>query len=398
MSDANGSVGDVGDGGQGEVAEQPAAEPKSTIKPIPDSVWKRAKGPSESAVDSIIADSKREANAAKSKRYEVEEPDEVPLDKAVTRPDDTKGKEEIGADGRPRDAQGRFVAAETGAAPTQDKEASPKPATPAASSKYKFADQEYETQSAAEQAFRERDWHLARAIESANAWKAEAERRVAGNQPAPEPTTPQTPASAEAAGIDPEMARYVREAANEAGRPELYDQWLVEENNRILNERLASIKAELSKPQAEAQQREALQTEIVSNWRGLTQYTRKDGSPAFPEIGNQQAESQIGEYWLALGFPPELMRTQVAMMAAIGLYRMLNEESPQMSTATQQALAPAPPALTADAEAVTTGSPSRIDPAAEPESPEARRLLNALNRVGHRGKDANGRIVNLWSR
>lgn len=404
MSDANGSVGAGGGGqnvGTSGVTADVSEQPKQTAKPIPDSVWKRGKSASELAVDDIIKDSKREANQAKSRKYEVEEPEDAPADKKVTR-EPERGKEEVKLAGdRPRDEQGRFVAAETSEAPAQGKDASPAPATPAAPSpKVKFAGQEWDDLSAAEKAYAERDWHLARAIESANAWKAEAERRAAAASQTPAPTEPskaETPAEADATGLDPEMVQEVYAAANEAGKPWLFTQWVAEENAKQVQALIDRRLAEVTKPQQEAQAREALKSEIVQGWTSLKQYTRADGTPAFPEIGNFEAEQQIGEYWVSLGLPPEAMRNPATMMAAIGLYRIMTEDTSKNGVAPAPSV-PAPPVPNADAEAVTTGLPSRINPAAEPESPAARYLSNALNRVGHVGKDADGRAVRLWSR
>ena len=374
-----------------------SAQSKSQVKPIPDSVWKRGKSVGDRAIEEIIGDSKREASQKKAAAdYEVEEK-ATPPEKAIKRPAET-GKEEV-TEGHPRDEQGRFVAADGERdTPAPKETAQPeKSAAPAATSKVKFAGQEWDDLSAAEKAYAERDWHLARAIESANAWKAEAERRAQAGQPpvaAPEPSKPATPAQADASGLDPEMVQEVYAAANEAGKPWLFTQWVAEENAKQVQALIDRRLAEITGPQQEAQAREALKQEIVQGWVGLKQYTRADGTPAFPEIGNYEAEQQIGEYWIALGLPPEQMRNPATMMAAIGLYRIMTEDTRQ----TAQPTIPTLPTPNADAEAVTTGLASRHNPADEPESPEARYLHNALSRSGVTIKDANGKVTRLWSR
>jgi hypothetical protein len=400
MSENTGSVGADTEGQGVETSEPVAAETsaKSPLKPIKDDVWKRGKSLDERAVEGIIKTSKEAAKeAAKPKvaKYESEDLD-TPADKRITRPDE-KG-EEVGVQ---RDEKGRFVAADTDKATPAPKESAQaeKPATPAAASpKVKFAGQEWDDLSAAEKAYAERDWHLARAIESANAWKAEAERRVqaqASPAAAPEPSKSETPAQADATGLDPEMVQEVYAAAQEAGKPWLFTQWVAEENAKQVQALIDRRLGEITKPQQEAQAREHLQREILDGWTSLKQYTRADGSPAFPEVGNYEAEKQIGEFWVALGLPVEAMRNPASLMAAIGLYRLMTEGATPTAAAVP---APPPPAPNADAEAVTTGLPSRIPPGSESESPEVRYLHNALSRVGHRGQDANGRVVNLWSR
>lgn len=355
------------------------SKPATKIAPIPDSKFaKPAKPLGHQAIESVIADSKVKPSA----KYDEE--------MVATKPGEGVTRERDEATGRFLPASGREeVKLEAAPEVEQAKEPAPK-----AEASIKFAGREFTSHSEAEKAFTDIEWHANQAAKSAQEWKAYAESLRAGGQAAPTPQPEQLKAEVSASTtFDVEQAQIVRELAIEAGKPELYDKWVIEENERVLNARLEAKFAEIQAPIVQQQQEQQLKSAVLNTWTSLKQYTKADGSPAFPEVGDGRIEQQIGEYWVALGLPPEAMLNPAAAMAAIGLYRLMSEG--------QNAPAPAPPPpappVPTDADGVTTGI-SRASVSEESAPPEIRYLNNALNRSGYRIKGNGGRMVHLFDR
>jgi hypothetical protein len=389
MTDATGGGESGGEQGGADVfaPEQApeAASPKGPAKiaPIPDSKFARpAKPLGDQAIDSVIEDSK----AKPAPKYD-EQMVEVKAGEGVT---------------RPRDESGRFIPASgkvEAASPPEPSEEKVEEAKVAPSAPVKFAGREFASQTEAEKAFSDIEWHANQAAKSAQEWKAYAEALKAGGQAAPVAPAVTVEGQWAADGsptFDVEMAQHVRELALEAGKPELYDKWVIEENERVLNARLDARMAEMQAPIIKQQQEQQLYAAITSTWTSLKQYTNPDGSPAFPEIGDGPVEQQIGEYWTALGLPAESMLNPASAMAAVALYRLM---SGKMGAQSPQSIPPPPPVLSpTDADGVIAGASRSRVATDESQPPELRYLSNALSRSGYRVKDGNGRSVHLFDR
>jgi hypothetical protein len=365
--------------------EAATPEPKAPVKvsPIPD--WKFAKPEKnirDLAIDSVIEDSKSETRVARKTS-----------DDSIIPNKPGEGVE------RPRDESGRFITsgkveADASLVETPTPQAPKPPTDTPKQAALKFADREFEDLTQAEKAFRDIEWHANQAAKSAQEWKAYAESLKAGGQAAPAPT-PEPSKGNTLPTFDAEQAAIVKELAIEAGKPELYDKWVLEEQERVFNARLDARLNELQAPIQQQQAQAQLHSAITNTWSSLRQYTKPDGSPTFPEVGNGQVEQQIGEYWVALGLPPEAMLNPASAMAAIGLYRLMSEGQNAPTPTPPTPSLPPPPT---DGESIVAGNGRNYPLGEEHSDPSVRYLTNALNRSGYRIKGANGQSVHLFDR
>lgn len=324
-----------------------------------------------------------------------------------------------GSGGPQRGPDGRFVAGASPAAAPAAGEHTLEPAAPA--ERFKFAGEEFESQSAAEQNFKSLRGQfkpiqalakhlggvdkiattLSSAAESARAWKAHAESLQAeldgrgARQPAVSDAPSGTDAASAAEGIDWNLYAEVRRLANEKGEPWAAEQWLIEKvrevdaarYQKMLDERLAPLDA-----QQEAAATEAQTGELFGTIMG---YTNSDGSPAFPELANPDAAFKIGRLWASLGLPREFALTPQGAMAAIALHRMVEAYGSQArpsAAAPQAPVAPAAPTPSAptDTQAAASldgGRPRVMDIAGgQGVSPEAARILQGLRQAQAGGR------------
>jgi hypothetical protein len=266
---------------------------------------------------------------------------------------------------RARDAAGRFAKTSTGepivgkpeprAMDAADGEAPEIPPPPEAKPKFKFAGREFDTQEAAEhyvksmegrykpvqQKATETEGQLVRAAESARGWHAEAQRlqaRIAeleagGGSPSPD-------AEPAPGGIDWQVYTEIRRIANEAGTPEKADQWLAEENAKLVQAEIARLREEaIENPRREAAEQAQLHQAADTIVNAMATQTEPDGNPSFPEMRDGATARAVGELWRSLGLDPNVALTDAGAIAAVALYRMAREMN------AVPAPAPAPPAL-----------------------------------------------------
>lgn len=329
---------------------------------------------------------------------------------------DVMGDEADAIPARPRGPDGRFLAVEgapTDVPPRPGEEPGPPEPTP---SKFKFAGEEWESQEKAEQNFRslrgqfkpllermtaiesahkESTETLHRAAESARGWKAEADRlsaeleayrtgKAPQSQPAGESTTP----ASDEQGIDWDLYAEIHRLATEQGTPWKAEQWLVKEQQRVLDQRLAAMKDEVTRPQREAEARQQIAAQTDQLFTALSDYANPDGSPAFPELSDPEAAYQIGRFWTSLGLPPEAAFTPQGAIAAVALYRMAAGSQGRPAPASAPAAPPASPSPTPQAFAAAAaagldgGRPSAVPMNGEGRmSPEAARILAGLKQA-----------------
>jgi hypothetical protein len=321
-----------------------------------------------------------------------------------------------------RGPDGRFVKADPNAAPTADPSAPPAPGDPDATvppaSKFKFAGEEWESQEKAEQNFRslrgqfkpladrvarveaeakETTATLHRAAESARGWKAEHDRVAAeleayrsGKPPQSGPADPSTPPADAEQGIDWELYAEIHRLATEQGTPWKAEQWLVKQQQALIDQRLAAMKDEVTRPHREAEARQQIAAQTDALFTAVSEYVNSDGSPAFPELGDPEAAYQIGQLWTSLGLPPEAALTPQGAIAAVSLYRMASGSQGKSAAAQPPTPSAAPPstpnpqaALAAAAAAgLDTGRPSVVNFNGNPTlSPEAARIVAGLKQA-----------------
>lgn len=336
------------------------------------------------------------------------------------------------AAGANRGPDGRFLA---GASPaTTDGEPArelgdgqpPVPPTPPAA-KFKFGGEEFDTQEAAEQNFRSLRGQyrpvqsLARqlggvehivprfseAAASARGWQAKsvaleaelAALRSGAPATTSQPVTPaSTPTDADPATaehvIDWDFYAEVRKLANERNEPWKAEQWLHEQTQKVVDSRLQRALAEKFAPLEAQQHEQAVAGQTEALFGSLATYVNGDGSPAFPELHDEDSAYEVGKMWATLGLPADFALTPQGAIAAIGIYRMAKHGSQARTTPTaaQPPTAPlAPPTANHDALAAATlsdGRPTRQATAADG-SPSAEaayiraalRTVNASNRA-----------------
>ncbi len=333
--------------------------------------------------------------------------------------------------GKARDASGRFLPGgsapsaedgagdhtlEAGAGQRQD-------ASPPTATKFKFGGVEFESQAAAEQNFRTLRGEykpitqlakslggidkvaptLQRASESARAWKTHAESLQAeleayrqGGQPAGGDAQPQDEAAVETqeganGGVDWDLYAEIRRLANESGKPEQADQWLISEVQKSERARMEKLLEDRLAPFDQERQRGEVVTQTEALFGQLAEYAYPDGSPAFPELHDETAAYEIGRLWASLGLPREAAMTPQGAAAAIALYRMQRAGRPLPVPAQpavghnavdSRPVAPSSPSDAAAAAAVADGRTSQFElPGAGGPSAEAARILQGLRSV-----------------
>jgi hypothetical protein len=275
-----------------------------------------------------------------------------------------------------RDANGRFVKAAgeadavAGDVPPPPDSATPPPA------KFKFAGEEWETQDKAEQNFRTlRGMHKqlsAKETEArtrANEWYqehqraaariADLERQLAGQKPGvtPAPAGAQPEAKSEkAAGIDWGFFKELQAEAVKAGQPEAALEWLMKENERILQERIDSLRKEVTEPQERAAATQRVMQHTDSLVTELGSLVKADGSFAYPELRDPEVIMKVGECWRELGLPPEQALSAAGLRAAVGLYRDVYGQAPTAAPAPTPA--PSTPAATLEPRPAVDGADS----------------------------------------
>jgi hypothetical protein len=329
-----------------------------------------------------------------------------------------------------RGPDGRFVSPSSDAN-VAEHTLEPAPPTPA---KFKFADEEYESQQAAEHNFKTLRGHfkpvqalakqlggidkiaptLSSAAESARGWKARADaleaelaaarsgRPPANTPAAAQPDTPaSTPQAAEAAQADVDWELYaeIKKLATEKGEPWKAEQWLITEVRKAERAHLEKLLEQRDAPLKAAQAKEAMAAQTETLFGSLAEYTNADGSPAFPELGDEAAAYEVGRLWASLGLPPQAALTPQGAIAAIALYREHKRSAgsqagsaPAPTPSTPPPATPPPTATdTAAAAGLTDGRPS---PASVPgmgqngASPEAAAILAGLRNVNKNGRSA----------
>jgi hypothetical protein len=178
---------------------------------------------------------------------------------------------------------------------------------------------------------RTRAWELHNAYQAA---QAELAQLRAGTQPiATQPGQPATEAKPGEGKIDWTLYREIRKQSDAAGRPEIAEQWLQEQNDRILRanteKMVIDMLADKLQPlEALTQEREYDQakhvvfahTEAITN--KLASYVNRDGRATYPELHDSQMADGVGRLWTTMGLDPRSALTESGMIAAIGLYRM----------------------------------------------------------------------------
>ena len=311
-----------------------------------------------------------------------------------------------------RGPDGRFVAASSPAT-AADGEHTPQPGDqpPPQPAKFKFAGEEFDSREAAEQNLRSLRGQykplqglarslggidkiaptLTSAAESARAWKAEADRLRAeldGRQPAAAPAASDpAPADEPAESIDWELYAEIRKVAIEQGTPEKAEQWLHEQQERVINARVQALLDDRLAPLADAEQQAALASQTQALFTDLSTYVNGDGSVAYPELHDEQASYAIGRMWASLGLPPEAALTPQGAIAAIAIYRMAKGGRSQANPAapTPASVAPPAPPAPTDAHAAADLGDGRtrelIAPGGQGPSAEAARVLAGLRSV-----------------
>lgn len=316
--------------------------------------------------------------------------------------DEADGIEAEGGEKVPlRGPDGKFVKADPATL-----EVPPKPGEEPPPSKFKFAGEEFDTQEKAEQNFKslrgqfkplvervtQAETHLAKAAESARGWKAEHDRiaaeleayRTGKASPQSQPAESQTP-EASAEGIDWDLYAEIHRLATEKGEPWKAEQWLVKEQQKIFEARLAAMRDEVTLPQRTAEVHAAIGQQTEALFTSLADYVNPDGSPAYPELSDPQAAYQIGRFWTSMGLPPESALTPQGAIAAIGLYRMA--AGSQGSAATPAPPPPPPPTPPPDttpavaAAGLVGGRPSVVPANGNSTSPEAARIIAGLKQA-----------------
>lgn len=318
---------------------------------------------------------------------------------------------------RPRDASGRFVpdapSGTEGAPPAEEHtgESDQPPPKP----KVKFLGEDFDSMEAVEQnvkslrgqfkplqqkaaqadQFRAQ---LGQAAESARAWKAEAERLQAelqgrgGSQP--EPATkgdgPDDAADGDVPGVDWELYAEIKRLADEKGEGWRAEQWLHEQNEKIIQARVQKMLDERFEPVQQHAEKAALAEHTERLFGNLATYTNSDGSPAFPELSDERAAYEIGRMWASLGLPREAALSPQGAVAAIAMYRMAKAVSQGKPAATVPATGvvpepaaptPAAPTDTSAAAGLDDGRPSVARPGAgvgKGPSAEAAAILQGL--------------------
>lgn len=251
-------------------------------------------------------------------------------------------------DSRVRDASGRFVAGEPkgdavvakpkpSAVDTPDGEPTV-PEPPGESKPFTFAGKPFKTQAEAEQHYKSLEGRfdpiqkaatknyakLVEAARLANDWHAVAQRQEAELQQlrGAQPAAPE-PAGEAPEGIDWGLYAEIHRVATEAGTPEKAQQWLHEQNTRIINAEIARIREEaIENPRRAAEESAAREATAGALVEALVAAKNPDGSPAFPEMADGRTQYEIGALWRESGLDPALALTEGGAIAAVALYRM----------------------------------------------------------------------------
>lgn len=274
----------------------------------------------------------------------------------------------------PRGPDGRFVAPSS--ATPGDGEHTRQPETKpadAADGPFEFAGERFPNRAAAEQNFKSLRGQyrpiqsLAKSLggvdkivpqfqsaaESARGWKAAHDAVVAeltalrSGKTAPATTPTPTPqpdaASTEALAVDWELYAEVKKLATERGEPWKADQWLYEQQEKVRQAQLQRVLDERDAPLKAQQEKAAVVAQTQELFDGLSEFTLEDGSPAFPELHDEEASYAIGQLWASLGLPREHALTRQGGIAAIALYRMSRAGSQARAAAPSAPPTPTPP-------------------------------------------------------
>lgn len=269
-----------------------------------------------------------------------------------------------------RDERGRFVKGGEGAV-EQPRDPLPEPPKPPEPKKpFRFADQDFDDQRAAELAFKSERGKLQpvqrklaevttdrdKAAESARGWHARAqelEARIAELQAGRGEVAPGTPdpqSQPAEGGIDWGLYAEIVKAANEAGEPWKAQQWLQEQYDASIRAEFARLRDEaIEQPRREAAEQAALTQTADTLVSSMAAQTNPDGSPTFPELADgpgNEAEA-VGALWVSLGLDPRAALTPGGAVAAVALYRMAKA----MNSPAAPAPTSAPPAPNPAAEA-----------------------------------------------
>lgn len=313
-----------------------------------------------------------------------------------------------------RGPDGRFVS------PSSDPNVAVHTPEPAPAAKFKFADEEYESQQAAEHNFKTLRGHfkpvqglakqlggidrivptLSSAAESARGWKAahdnlkaELEAIRNGAQPSQpsQPHQPQPPdADTASADVDWELYAEIKKLATEKGEPWKAEQWLITEVRKAERSHVEKLLEQRDAPLKAAQAKQALAAQTETLFGNLADYTNADGSPAFPELADEAAAYEVGKLWASLGLPPQAALTPQGAIAAIALYRESKRSAGSQAgpapTSTPMQPPPAMPPTatdTAAAAGMTDGRPSAasVPGMTRSDSPEAAAILAGLRQA-----------------
>lgn len=303
-----------------------------------------------------------------------------------------------------RDQQGRFVKSGV----EKSAEIPLKPGEEPAPTKYKWAGEEWDSQEKAEQSFktlrgqykaldsraRERD----AAAHSASAWKAEHDRVAAelqalkqGKAAPSNEATPEQSAPKAGESIDWALFAEIQKVAAERGDPGFANRWLAEQQEAVIQARIEkAINERLEKelaPVKEAEQIRYVENHTSNLFASMAEYVTDDGSPAFPELQNEEQAADVGRLWHSLGLPPEQALTPQGAMSAVLMYRgyAAARNSGKTHEAAVAAATQATPPTPSDASTVIEeGQPvfdneATADPGTDP---VAARLQTALRRSG----------------
>lgn len=316
---------------------------------------------------------------------------------------------------RPRGPDGRFVASPptpvAGEPASEQRETAPQP------EKFSIAGEEFESREAFEQNFKSMRGsfkplmgiakhlggvdkivpHLTQAAESARAWKAEADRLKAeldgraaqpattgAAKPQAASTAPDAAPATEADSVDWELYAEVKKLANQSGEPWKAEQWLIEQVRKGERARVEKLLDEKFAPITEAQAKLQQSKKAVALFADLANYTLDDGSPAFPELSDENAAREIGSLWVQMGLPPEAALTPQGALAAIATYRMRSRSQARPASAPAPASALPPPPGPADTHAaadLSDGKPMPMSAGDGTTSPEAARIIAGLRAV-----------------
>jgi hypothetical protein len=233
-------------------------------------------------------------------------------------------------------------------------------------------------------------------------WKQKYDELVAqGSAAAPaaqQKPDASAPTSAAPQGIDWDTFEYLQSLPNIGLAGAM--KWLHEENDKIVEARLAKVREELtgtveqrlSPLVGSAEQNAAIDTldTLIKEMATWTLPAERGGGPAYPELTDQAALQKIADLWAAAELDPQLLLTKHGLENAVFRYRAFYPQGHKPAAAAAPTTAGVPPAQpAAPAAPVPTSADTALamggihPPSARPATPstpegEVRRRLMSV--------------------